>query len=537
MSKKRNTPRIKGYEKRQKLKKPIIGSDELYHFIIDCASDAIIPIDILGKIVFWNKAAETIFGYTAQEIIGKSINEILPAGFETRIGDALVKKETYVGGNFETTGIRKDGSEFPVECSYSIWSIKQGIFLTIIARDVTERKKLQAIFEQKNRQLQIILETANEGIIVTDEYDNIVFANKAFSEIVNYKVNELIGLNTFTFLNNEGKKKVVEENVLRIKGKTSRYAIPIHRKNGETRIVQVSASPLWGEGGKYSGSIAIITDITEREQMQRKLQEYSQQLEMLVEKRTKQLKDAQERLLRSQRLAAIGELAGMVAHDLRNPLMGIAGAVYYLKTKSASKLENTEIRMLKIIEENIAYANKIVSDLQEYSKEIRLEIEETRVKTLLKESLASVIIPDNIEVIDKTVGSHKIEVDVAKIKRVFINIIKNAIDAMPEGGKLEIKSRKDQTCTEIIFTDTGIGIPEDLLPKIGKPLVTTKAKGMGFGLAICNRIMEAHKGKLSIQSEVGKGTTVKLTFPIIKKKEKVKFLMVEAKSVTPKRQE
>jgi signal transduction histidine kinase len=323
--------------------------------------------------------------------------------------------------------------------------------------------------------------------------------------------------------------------VLRIKGKTSRYAIPIHRKNGETRIIQVSASPLCGEGGKYSGSIAIITDITEREQMQQKLQEYSQQLEMLVGKRTRKLREAQEQLLKSQRLSAIGELAGMVGHDLRNPLMGMAGAVYYLKTKSESKLDNTESKMLKIIEENITYANKIVSDLQEYSKEMHLELEETNVKALLKESLASVNIPDNIEVIDKTPKSHKIEVDVAKIRRVFSNIIKNAIEAMPKGGKLAIKSSKTQTCMEITFTDTGKGIPADIVAKIGKPLVTTKAKGMGFGLAICNRIMEAHKGKLSIKSEAEKGTTVKLTFPLTKKKEKVKFLTVEAKSVTPKR--
>ena len=507
------------------------GRDEFYHFILDFASDAIIPVDISGKIIYLNKAAEEIFGYTAREMIGQPVKKILPTGFK------IDTEETHFGRHFETVGIRKDGSEIQLECSYSIWDTKQGTFLTIIARDITERKKLQRELEKTTNWLRTILENANEGIVVTDEHDNITFSNAAFNKIIGYERNELLGLNFATFLDEDGRKKVAEEIALRVKGKKSRYTIPIYRKNGEMRIIRVSASPFRDENGKYSGSIAVISDITELEQMRHKLQEYSQKLEALVEKRTKQLKEAQERLLRSQRLAAIGELAGMVAHDLRNPLMGMAGAVYYLKTKSASKLDDTELRMLKIIEDNIAYANKIVSDLQEYSKEIRLEIEETSVKTLLRESLSSVKIPDNIKVIDKTVGSHKIEVDVAKMKRVFTNIIKNAVDAMPEGGKLEIKSRKKQTCMEIIFKDTGIGIPEDLLAKIGKPLVTTKAKGMGFGLAICNRIMEAHKGKLSIQSEVGKGTTVKLTFPIMKKEEKVKFLTVEAKPVTPERKE
>jgi len=534
MPKRKNKLAIRGCYKRQELRKPIDDSDEFYHFIVDGASDAIIPVDISGKIVFWNRAAEAIFGYAAQEIIGESVNKILPTGFKTDMKEPLLVRETYFGKHFETVGIRKDGSELQLECSYSILGMKQGLFLTIIARDITERKKLQTELEKTTNWLRAILENANEGIVVTDEHGNIVFANKAFSEIVGYKEKELLGLNFATFLYGNEERKIAEEDTLRVKGKASRYTMSIYRKNGEMRIIQVSASPFWGEDGKYSGSVAVIMDITEREQMQQKLQEYSQQLEVLVEKRTRQLQEAQEQLLKSQRLAAIGELAGMVGHDLRNPLTGMVGAVYYLKTKSASKLDDKERRMLKIIEESIAYANKIVSDLQEYSKEISLELEEASVKAILKESLASVKIPDNIQVIDKTCRSHKIKVDVAKIKRVFTNIIKNAVDAMPEGGKLTVKSSKKQTCMEVTFTDTGVGIPEDVLAKIGKPLVTTKAKGMGFGLSICNRIMEAHRGKLSIKSEVGKGTTVKLTFPLTRKREKVKLLAAEAKSITPK---
>lgn len=240
----------------------------------------------------------------------------------------------------------------------------------------------------------------------------------------------------------------------------------------------------------------------------------AEQLELKVKERTKELKKSQEQLLKTQRLATMGELAGMVGHDLRNPLTGMAGATYYLKTKLWEKLDKKAKDMLRVIEKDIEYSNKVVNDLLEYSRELQLELSKTSPKLLLKEALSLVRVPENIRVVNLMQSKPKIVVDVEKMKRVFVNIIKNAVDAMTQGDKLTIKSKKTDANLEVTFADTGTGIPKDVIAKIWTPLFTTKAKGMGLGLPICKRIVESHGGSISVESKIGKGTTFTVTFPI-----------------------
>jgi signal transduction histidine kinase len=170
--------------------------------------------------------------------------------------------------------------------------------------------------------------------------------------------------------------------------------------------------------------------------------------------------------------------------------------------------------MLEIIGNDIEYSNKIINDLLEYSREIKLEQTETTPKAIMNEALALVRIPKNMQVLDLTTDTPRIEADVGKLKRAFVNIIKNAVDAMPKGGKLTLRSKRSKTNVEFTFTDTGVGIPKEVAEKIFTPLFTTKAKGMGFGLPICKRNIEAHGGHITVQSKVGKGTTFTVTMPI-----------------------
>ena len=128
--------------------------------------------------------------------------------------------------------------------------------------------------------------------------------------------------------------------------------------------------------------------------------------------------------------------------------------------------------------------------------------------------------PKNVQLIDLTKSTTAIKIDVDKIKRIFINLIKNAIEAMPDGGKLTVTSEKKNGIVEIAFADMGTGISEENLKKLFGPLFTTKAKGMGLGLAICKRIIEAHGGKIAVESTIDKGTTFTITIPIEQKMEK-----------------
>lgn len=250
-----------------------------------------------------------------------------------------------------------------------------------------------------------------------------------------------------------------------------------------------------------------------------KLQEYAEQLEQKVEARTRELKESQEQLLKAQRLAVIGELAGMVGHDLRNPLTSIGGAQYYLKRRLGSKADNRVREMLELIEKNIVHSNRIINDLLEYSREIKLDLSVSNPKAIVNEALSFVEVPKNIRVKNMAKNKPRIRVDFGKMERAFINIIKNAIDAMPKGGTLTISSKKEGSNVAFSFSDTGVGMTKETIKKLWTPLFTTKAKGMGFGLPICKRIIEAHGGSVSVKSALKKGTTFTVTVPIEPKQE------------------
>ncbi len=221
-----------------------------------------------------------------------------------------------------------------------------------------------------------------------------------------------------------------------------------------------------------------------------------------------------ERLLNAERLAAIGETAAMVGHDLRNPLQGISAATYALKTKFRSLTFEQARELVEIIEKSLEYADGIINDLLDYSKEMRVELHETTPRTIAKDSLMRIKIPRNIAILDLTRDGPILNVDAANIRRVFINLIENAIEAMREGGEITISSTESNNNIELSFTDTGPGISEEIMEKLWQPLMTTKPKGLGLGLAICKRIAEAHDGSISVKSTLGHGTTFTLTLPI-----------------------
>lgn len=254
--------------------------------------------------------------------------------------------------------------------------------------------------------------------------------------------------------------------------------------------------------------------IIENAQLILSLREIREELEQKVEERTLELKKSQEQLLKAQRYAVIGELAGMVGHDLRNPLTSIAGAAYYMKKQLRAKVDCKIEEMLDLVERNISYSNKIINDLLDYSRDINLDVTENSPKSIIREVLTLVQIPSNVRIIDSTSDRPRLKVDLEKVKRAFINLVKNAVDAMPKGGTLTITSKQLDGKVDFAFADIGIGMSQGVTAKIFTPLFTTKAKGMGFGLAICKRIVEAHEGKISVESTLGKGTTFTITLPI-----------------------
>jgi len=216
-----------------------------------------------------------------------------------------------------------------------------------------------------------------------------------------------------------------------------------------------------------------------------------------------------EQLRKSERFSAIGELATMVAHDLRNPLQGIANATFYLKRSPAAGPKEKE--MLTLIEEDVKYSDKIISDLLDYSRAVRLDLSETDPRTLVTKSLSTITFPQGVVLKNEAESQAPMRLDVDKIRRAFVNLVTNAIEAMPNGGTLLIRTAETDSAVQFIFSDTGVGMPDEVMQRIFTPLYTTKAKGMGFGLSICKRIIEAHGGHIGVQSSPGKGTTFTVT--------------------------
>jgi PAS domain S-box-containing protein len=255
---------------------------------------------------------------------------------------------------------------------------------------------------------------------------------------------------------------------------------------GDTRRVSLLLNVVPGYEESLARVMVAIIDLTERKKME-------------------------ERLQQAQRLAAIGETAAMVGHDLRNPLQGIAGALHLLKQEPLTEDERSEI--LQIIEKSLEYANSIVTDLADYSARIQLSLSDSTPRSIIGEAMRAVKIPPNVEVQNSSRDQPTFRCDAQRLRRVFVNLITNAIDAMPQGGKLRINSRQVDGTVEMVVSDTGSGVAEKIATNLWKPFQTTKAKGLGLGLSISKRIVDAHGGVISVESKAGEGTTITTRLP------------------------
>jgi signal transduction histidine kinase len=215
-----------------------------------------------------------------------------------------------------------------------------------------------------------------------------------------------------------------------------------------------------------------------------------------------------------RKLEGMNEVSRMVAHDLRNPLTGIKNTTYLIKSRYGQKMEADGKDMLKTIDECITYSDKVIQNLLDYSSEIKLKKLIVSSKSLVDKVLAKFVLPRNVNLINEANDEILLNVDTDKIERVFTNLIANALDAMPDGGTIKITSKIVKDSIVLDFSDTGKGMSKQVLDKLWTPFFTTKAKGLGIGLSICKRIIDAHQGKIEVQSVEGKGTRFSVFLPV-----------------------
>ncbi|HET7831829.1 MAG TPA: cache domain-containing protein [Gallionella sp.] len=251
------------------------------------------------------------------------------------------------------------------------------------------------------------------------------------------------------------------------------------------------------------------------------MQHLNEELELKVKERTGQLLEAQEELVRKEKLAMLGQVAGSVGHELRNPLGVMSNAVYFLQTVLSDADETTR-EYLNIIKDEINGSERIVSDLLDAVRTKLPNAEVVGVRELIEQTLGRFTVPTAVAInLDVPDAISPVRVDTLQIGRVLGNLISNGLDAMPEGGILEIGAMEDVPAGAIVISvrDTGRGIGPEIMAKLFQPLVTTKARGIGLGLVVAKNLTEANGGKIGVQSVPGKGTTFTVALPMANKTE------------------
>jgi PAS domain S-box-containing protein len=357
--------------------------------------------------------------------------------------------------------------------------------------NITERKKAEEALRESEEKLKIYLEGSPAAIFVANRDGRFLYVNEAAGKLLGYSREEFLNMHVLD-VSFEGERNINRErfNQLRKTGKAF-GELRFKRKDGSPVFVILNATKL-----PDGSMIANCENISERKKMEKQLQD-------------------------QERLASIGATAGMVGHDIRNPLQAIVSDTFLLRSELASlsecKPKEGIVESLDSIDKNVSYINKIIQDLQDYAKPVAPVVEEIDFEHLIEDILTKKAIPENINAsFDIQADARRVIADPSLLKRILTNLVNNAVQAMPNGGKLTIRTYKDRAHIVLSVEDSGSGIPEEIKHRIFTPLFTTKPKGQGFGLAVVKRMTEALGGTVSFESEEGKGTTFTVSLPLLK---------------------
>ncbi len=492
------------------------GINSKLQLMIHSSPLAIIIVNKAGIVDCWNPAAERIFGWSEEEVLGQRLPSVPENKLEKH--RTLIKslKQGEVFSNLELKGRTKRGEIIDIEMSATALKDAEGninSFMALISQ-ITDPKRIEKTLKRSDEDFRTIFDNASDAIYICDTEGRFLEVNKVACDHLGRTYNELLTMTPMDIVPSEIALQVRKriDDVL-ADGQRIFETVQMHR-DGTIITVEINARTIDYKGKK--AILAIARDVSKRKQAEEQLKVYSEHLEELVEDRTRKLQDA-------KRLAAIGETAIMIGHDLRNPLQAVVTTTYLAKAKvdnlpfsewlSLNKLGLVED--LRTIEKQSEYMNKIVSDLQDYARPLSPKLIKSNIKSFVKDVLSGMRIPENVEINVNIEDNLEWVVDHYLAERVLINLAANAIQAMPRGGRLSIAAIQRGNTIVLTLKDTGIGIPAEILPNVFEPLVTTKPKGMGMGLAVCKRFVETMGGKIGIKSETDIGTEVTIEIPII----------------------
>src|SRR3989338_5654094 len=496
-------------------------SKEIAQTVLDSIPEGILLLSRDLRILWANKKTMDLMHLDEGEVIGnfcykvthhrdepcQAPNDICPVEGVLKTGKPISVIHTHFD---------KDNNEIYVEVSSYPVKVKKGEIdqFIHIARNVTDRVKAEKALEEAKEFTDNIIKSMIDTLIVVDPQGTIRAVNQATEKLLGYESRELIGRPVEMLLAGKEESLILkcdEQKVVFKEGEVCNYSMNYRAKNGDIIPVSFSGALMRNKEGQAVGIVGIARDMRE-------------------------LKRLQARLVRSEKLAAIGELAAGVAHEINNPLNVISGNAELL---SMGKKDEDVKEATRIILEQVKRAATITQRLLKFSKKIEPKIERIDVNEILEDTIPLLeyqIKRQNID-IKKELGTDLLPIvaDSGQLQQVFLNIMLNAVQAMPQGGTLTIRAYpatisnfgKRETdvfklgagMAVIEFKDTGEGIPEENLKMIFNPFFSTKEGGTGLGLSICHGIIEAHNGTIEVQSKVGRGTSFIIQLPLTVKKE------------------
>ena len=510
--------------------------------IFNTAADGMRVIDKGFNVLKTNHTFSTLSGVSESESVGRKCYEVFSGPTCHTPGCFLVR---VIGGEnrveSEVEKERSDGTKVPCIVVATPFREPGGELIGIVEdfEDITERKRAEEALRKSEERYQRTTGAVTDYIFtvrVESGHPVETIHGPACASVTGYSAEEFAS-DPYLWIRmvHEADQAVVREQGRRVLSGQEVQPIEhrIFRKDGVMCWVKNTLVPHCDPQGNLLSYDGLIRDITERKRAEEALKEYSEKLEEMVKERTKDLQEAQEQLVRREKLAVLGQLAGGIGHELRNPLGAIKNAAYFLNM--AIEEPEAEVKeTLKILENEVATCERTISSLLDFARPKPLARQKVKVNEVIREVLSRSAVPDNVEVLSEIDESlPAILADPDQLAQVFGNIVLNAIQAMstwadgaadrPDGGRLVVKTSASSVepseapgpgWVTVSFTDTGAGIGEQELGKVFEPLFTTKAGGIGLGLAVSKMLVEGHGGSIQVESQVGKGSTITVRLPI-----------------------